>query len=315
MDRLKRAADLAEDQLDNDPTAGRDGPMLHARVLAAAAFAHAMRGRATPARHWAERALAIARAADDDAILLEALNARTMVAAYSGEFAELAQFGTETIQLSERLGDWWVFTMMEAGAALGDFAMGDVAGARARVDRAVRAGDRTGNPFAIAFAALSQGRLSGYEGRLEEARRSFAKAIAAYDRVRDVRFVLAARSDLAHALRKGGALDEAETLYRATIQEWHHLGNLGAIANQLEGFAYIAIARGDPIRAAQLLGAAEAIRVDAEAPRPPNERVEYEEAIEGLKTLTDAPDLDDAGAAGGRLALDEAVSLALSGAG
>jgi predicted ATPase/class 3 adenylate cyclase len=314
VDRLKRAADLAEDQLDSEPTDGRERPTLHARVLAAAAYAYALRGRATSARSWAERALAIARAANDDIILLEALNSRGMVALFSGEVAELAKFQTETIPLAERVGDWWLVTMMEAGAALGDMVTGDLAGAQARVDRAVRAADRTGNPFAIAFAALSQGRLSGYQGRLDEARRAFGQAIQAYEQMGDVRFVLAARSDLGHALRIGGALDEAEALYRTTIHEWQHAGNLGAVANQLEGFGYIAIARGDSIRAAHLLGAAEAMRERAESPMPWGERVELDAAIESLRTLADAPALDDAWATGGRLDPDEAVSLARSGA-
>jgi tetratricopeptide (TPR) repeat protein len=312
IDRLKRAADLAEDQLDSEPTDGREPPTLHARVLAAAAYAYALRSRMTPARRWAERALAIARAANDDVILLEALNTRGMVAVFSGEFAELAMLQTETLRLSERIGDWWIFAMVEAGTALGDMATGDLAAAEARVDRAVRAADRTGNPFAIAFAALGRGRLSGYQGRLDEARRAFGQAIEAYDQMGDVRFVLAARSDLGHALRKGGALDEAEALYRTTIHEWQHAGNVGAIANQLEGFGYIAIARGDAIRAAHLLGAAEAMRVRAEAPMPWGERVEYEAAIESLRTLADAPALDDAWATGRQLAPDEAVSLANS---
>jgi predicted ATPase len=313
IDRLKRAADLAEDQLDSEPTDGQDPPTLHARVLAAAAFAYAMRGRPAPARGWAERALAIGRAANDETTLLEALSTRTMIAVFSGEFADLAKLQTETIQLAERVGDWWVVSMMEGGAALGEIAIGDLAGAEARVERAVRAADRTGNPFSIAFAALSRGRLSGHQGRLDEARRSFGQAIQAYDEMRDVRFVLAARSDLGHALRKGGALDEAEALYRTTIHEWQHLGNLGAIASQLEGFGYIAIARSDAIRAAHLFGAAEAMREKAESPMPWGERVEYEAAIELLRALADAPDLGDALAAGRRLELDEAVALARSG--
>ena len=150
------------------------------------------------------------------------------------------------------------------------------------------------------------------KGHLDEARHWFGQAIRAYDQMGDSRFVLAARSDLGHALRRGGALDEAEAVYRETIHEWQHVGNLGAIANQLEGFGYIAIARGDAIRAAHLLGAAEATRVRGEAPGPPNEGVEHEAAIESLRTLIDVQALDDAWATGRRLALDEAVSLARS---
>jgi hypothetical protein len=49
-------------------------------------------------------------------------------------------------------------------------------------------------------------------------------------------------------------------LYRETIGGWVHLGNRGAVANQLENVAYVAIERGRLERAARLLGAAEMIR-------------------------------------------------------
>src|SRR4029079_15496757 len=52
----------------------------------------------------------------------------------------------------------------------------------------------------------------------------------------------------------------AEALYPETIDGWVHLGHRGAVANQLENIAYLAIDRNRPERAARLLGAAEAVR-------------------------------------------------------
>jgi predicted ATPase/class 3 adenylate cyclase len=313
VERLTRAADLALSLTPADPAGRRDQLDLEARVLAAAAYAHALWGRATGAREWAERAVALAREAADSRLLVEALNSRLMVATFSGDFAEVPQLGEETIRLAEANGDWWTVTMNEAGAALGDIAVGDLAAAEARLEKAMHAAELTRNPFALAFAELSRGRLSGFRGQLDEARHWFGAAIRAYEQMGDRRFVLVARSDLGHALRQGGALDEAEALYRETIHGWQHVGNLGAIANQLERFAFIAIARGEANRAAHLLGAAEATRERAEAPMFPIERGEYEPAIERLRGLTDAPALDEAWAMGYRLTTDQAVSLARSG--
>ena len=67
-------------------------------------------------------------------------------------------------------------------------------------------------------------------------------------------------SELAHVLRREGRLDEAESEYRETIRGWQLSGNDGAVANQLECFGYLAIARGVPVRAAKLFGAAEVLR-------------------------------------------------------
>ena len=90
-------------------------------------------------------------------------------------------------------------------------------------------------------------------------------ASARFAEIGDIRLGLAARSDLAHAYRRGGRLDEAEALYRETISGWVHLGHRGAVANQLENIAYLAIERDRPERAARLLGAAEAMREAADA--------------------------------------------------
>ena len=78
-----------------------------------------------------------------------------------------------------------------------------------------------------------------------DARRWFRGAAEIYREIGDRRFELVARSDLGHALRRSGELDEAEELYRETLGEWQRMGNRGAIANQLESFAFIALARHD----------------------------------------------------------------------
>src|ERR1035437_223386 len=56
-------------------------------------------------------------------------------------------------------------------------------------------------------------------GRLDEARRWYTEAIAAYHDLGDRRLELVARSELAHVLRRGGA----EALYREMIPAWRHL--------------------------------------------------------------------------------------------
>ena len=68
---------------------------------------------------------------------------------------------------------------------------------------------------------------------------AFAVAIQRFTELGDERMALASRSDLAHALRRGGRLDDALAMYRETIGGWVHLGHKGAVANQLENVAYL----------------------------------------------------------------------------
>ncbi len=139
-----------------------------------------------------------------------------------------------------------------------------------------------------------------------------AREVAAQGPDPSLRGLQARVLDLAHALRRAGSLDEAETVYRATLHDWIHVGNRGAVANQVECFALLALARGGPARAARLLAAATAIREQAAAPMLPFERIEYEAAIGTLRAHLGPDAFDAEWHAGRKLSLDDAVALALA---
>jgi len=127
----------------------------------------------------------------------------------------------------------------------------------------------------------------------------------------DRRFELAARSDRGHAMRRGGSLDEAEAIYRETIRAWQHLGSRGAIANQLESFGFVAVARGDFPKAARLLGAADALRQQVGASMLYIERAEYDRHLEQIRQSLDPAALESEWAAGRSMSMDEAIAFAL----
>jgi hypothetical protein len=123
---------------------------------------------------------------------------------------------------------------------------------------------------------------------------------------------LAARSDLGHALRRGNRLDEAMTAYRMTIGGWVRFGHRGAVANQLENIAYVAIERGEGERAARLLGAAETLRAAGDQPMAFDEAPEYDGFVERLRGILDPESFEAAWAAGRSMPQAEAVALAVA---
>jgi hypothetical protein len=102
----------------------------------------------------------------------------------------------------------------------------------------------------------------------------------------------------------GGAIADAEALYRETIPAWRHLGSRGAIAKQLESFACLALARGDRPRAATIFDAAETLRAVAGAPMLPHGAAECGRAVERLRAEAGAG-VGDGGS--GRSAADRAM--------
>jgi ATP/maltotriose-dependent transcriptional regulator MalT len=295
-----------------DSAADRGRALLVARTLAAAANASWMAGSASIGLPWAREGLEIARQVDDAQALGEALTAMSITTIFTGEVEGVAEWSQEAVRLAESIGAWSIIAFIESGLSQWEVERGDHEAAASRLARATLAAERSGNPEAIAFSALSRGRVNGFAGRLPEARRAFAQAIEGYSQVDDSGLVLVARSDLAHALRLNGAIDEAVAVYRETLHGWQHAGNRGAIANQLESVAFVALIREDNVTAARLLGAAEATREAAEAPMLPYERAEYEAAVAAVRERLDGPALASAWAEGRRLSTDEAVAMALA---
>jgi hypothetical protein len=164
----------------------------------------------------------------------------------------------------------------------------------------------------LGAVAIAQGRWLGKSGDMNGAAASFRVAVERFQELGDERFVLAARSDLAHAFRRGGRRDEARTLYGETIGGWVHLGHRGAVANQLENIAYLEIEDGRLERAARLLGAAAAIREAAQAAMAFDEEPEFAAYGRRLAETQDAATLAANTAAGRAMSLREAVAFAVN---
>lgn len=85
------------------------------------------------------------------------------------------------------------------------------------------------------------------------------------------------------------------------------------MANQLESFAFLALAREQGVRAARLFGAAEALRKVADAEMTSLERKEYNAEMLRLRETLDEAALSSAWAEGLQMTADAAVAFALSG--
>ena len=128
----------------------------------------------------------------------------------------------------------------------------------------------------------------------------------------DERLANAARSEIAHALRRAGRTDEALAAYRDTIRRWVRTGARGAVAHQLESIAFMDIDSGDLVRAARLLGAAASLRDASRNPMTSNEVPEHAANLERLRERLGSEVVDAELAAGRRLSMAEAVALAVA---
>jgi tetratricopeptide (TPR) repeat protein len=312
VELLTRAADLSRHLPAPAPGDQRDREILVSLTLSAAAFAQAMWGSAPAAIEFADDALARARATGDARALAEAYTAATVQAVFSGRMDEGRAAFREALKRQGEGGDPVMIISLQGMSAMEAAMGGDAANVEVNVAEIMETARRSGNPQALAFAALNAGRSLGYVGRLDEARPWFSEALGRYEEMGDRRMMLVARSDLAHVLRANGALEEAEERYRETLRGWHHLGHRGAIAHQLESLGSVAQSRAHPLRAARLLGAAEVLREQSGSVMLAFERAAYEPMAAEVRAALGEVGFAAAWADGRAMGLDAAVELALA---
>jgi hypothetical protein len=309
--RVVAAIAIARSRTIGNPAADPSDQALAGFLLGDAARIWAMGGQAQVALPWARDALQLADASGDIQARLVARSGIAVSTVFTGGREGVKPWFDESVALAEQSGDWWMLGM-SAGFAGASLAQYDPAAAEALVLRAEEAARRSGSPYVIGAVSIAHGRMLGATGRTDEAVTRFGIAIARFAELGDVRLGLASKSDLAHALRRGGRIDEALAAYRETIGGWVHLGHRGAVANQLENVAYVAIAQDRPDQAARLLGSAEAIREAADSPMAFDEEPELERFVAQLRTMM-PPDAFDAAWRDGRaMSISAAVALARS---
>ena len=154
-------------------------------------------------------------------------------------------------------------------------------------------------------------KLAFYRGDLAEARKHADLMLDLHKEMGDQLSVTGHQSGMAHVARQLGNFDEALSLYRETLRDWQKIGHRGAVAHQLECFAFIAKAQEQGERAVKLMSAAEALREASSSPMTPQERVEYDNEVASLRTGMDEKSFVLLWEEGRAMTMEQAIEYAL----
>jgi len=303
---ITRAEDSALDRNKIDPT--------HARAYVVLAILSVNRGEHHTGLIAANRSVAIARELDDKSILVHALAFVGFSSAFLGDVTLAFDSLHEAEDICRKLG--YREELAEVLQALVYVTM-EVHGPQAAEQL---------QAYMEESLALSQGsiapesavrtegllaRLAFFRGDLAAARKHADLMLDRHREMGDQLAVTGHQSEMAHAARQLGNLEEALALYRETIQEWQEIGHRGAVAHQLECFAFIAKAQEEGERAVRLMSAAEALREASNSPRTPQEGIEYERELAGLRTGIDEKTFVSLWAEGSSMKMEQAIEYAL----
>ena len=315
-DRIVAAIEIARARVVDRPDARPEDQALAARLLGEGARLWGMSGRASVALGWAQDAMRLADASGDAAARLTAMAGLAIAIVFSGragpDGTDVRPIFEGGADLAEEIGDWWLLALAAGFSGRQSRKLRPGWRSRPSCNAAIDAARRSGSPYAIGAVSMAQGRLLGRQGKTDAAVAAFSVAIERFMELGDERFVLASRSDMAHALRRGGRLDAALAVYRETIAGWIHLGHKGAVANQLENIAYLETERGRTELAVRLLGAADALREAADARMAFDEEPEYLASLERLRGALMPAAFEHAWATGRGLSQADAVALAVA---
>ncbi|MFN8539115.1 MAG: tetratricopeptide repeat protein [Thermomicrobiales bacterium] len=244
-------------------------PQGRVRALFAAGMLAHQQGDDAAARALQEEVLARARALDDRRMVAEALAELGHAAHREGDTAAaLASYG-ESLAIRQAIGDERGVALARDGLGRAALTAGDPEAARAHFlasqERFERLGDRTEGGRALFGLAMVE-RERGDDGA---ARGWFERGLARWREVGyepGVSLVLAYLGDIA---ARQGELAQARAWLTEGLTLALRQGTRQNIAYGLEGFAALAVAEGQPVRALRLAGSANALRAAIGAPLYP----------------------------------------------
>jgi predicted ATPase len=255
-----------------------------------------------------EPALACFRRCGDRWMLAFTLSMQATIHRQLGEYSTALVLLEEAHALSKEVRSRWIEanSLIEMGNL--SSLMGEHDAAIARHLEAEPLAADVGAPGLIGHVANSQGLEARARGDVEAALAHHARAMRIYRTAGGQGGEALALDGSGYALQELGRIDEARELHRQAFELGLAGRDLLAMALSVEALAGVAVAQGDPTRAALLLGAGERLRASLGVPLAGSERFSVDRSELALRNA-----LGDGGfsetVARGRMLTDEDLIL------
>ena len=301
---------VEELSITNNPDLDR----TRARAYLALAELSVNRGEHHTGQMAAKQSVALARGLDDKLLLVGALTFLAFSSGFLGDATMAFDCLHESEELCRRFGFRVELALVLQALA---YVTLEVHGANATdqlqsyMEESLALSQGSTDPESAVRTEGILARLAFYRNELDEARKHADQMLDLHRELGDQLAVTGHQSSMAHVWRQLGEYPRALALYRETLPEWQKIGHRGAVAHQLECFAFIAKAQEQGERAVKLMSAAEALRAASGSRRTPQEGIEYDRELEGLRLGMDEKTFDLLWAEGQSMNMDQAIEFAL----
>jgi tetratricopeptide (TPR) repeat protein len=259
-------------------------PTLRAKALTGLAYLYISFGDNINGKRVAEESVAIYRQSQDKSGLAYSLVILANPLDFLGEHLQAEAALMESISIARTEKNTFVLaSALENLTRVTLQLHGDMDAADGYADEAIHISQEAGMEWSTAVAHEMKGVIAHHRKNYDEARILFEKAIHAYTEINASFNVILAKSALAHLEREFGRYAIARDLYRETIVAFRDVGQIGAVAHQLECYGFIALAQNQNERALQLIASANALREKGGTPMTPDEQVYFDEQVRILR--------------------------------
>jgi predicted ATPase len=266
-----------------------------------------IRGHLSEGRHWLALALNLAA---PDAIRAKMLTGAGGLAWAQGDHAQARACYSDALALFRALGDRsGIARILNNLGVVAEF-LEDYPQMQTCYAESLALYQELGDRIGIARALNNMGLASVHQAEYPQAQRYYAEALALLRELGDQRTSAIVLHNLGEVALRQQDYTQAQYHYLESLALRRGLGDKEGIAFCLEGLAAVVTAWEQPLRAARLWGAAEALRTMIGAPLPSIERSAYDRTVAAGQNQAQAAAWAAAWAAGRDLALEQALDEA-----
>lgn len=282
-------------------------PAVRAKVLHVAGMLAENIGEFARPAALLEESLALYRKLDDGTGAAQTLVLLGRIRTDQGEYAQARALLAESLALGKTEQNIWAITW--GLMSLGDTAFSTVELKQAEqyFQQALTLCLEQEDRFAGAWAIVNLGRVAEQLGDDRQAQTNYLEGVATFRQLGQGRDSADVYLELGRLARRHGHAAQAQSYYAESLTVLGELRDKRRLPVCLEGIAGLASMVGQPARAAQLFGAADAWREAVGLPLPPVERATYERDLVAARTQLDEATWMTAWAEGRVLRLEQAI--------
>lgn len=228
-----------------------------------------------------------------------------------GELDRAKEYHLAALELRRGLGAQNAISQSLVNLAILAYWSGDYAGAIRYGNESIAVPSTDGNLRRNAYALDTIGMAQFKQSRLEEAMETLQQSAQLLQPVGDKRGIAMVLNDMGDVARAQKNFAAARGCYGEALQLCLQTGEKRRAAFLLESLAAVLSRSNGDLRAAKLLGSADALRQQIGTPLYDAERTDYDALMQHLRAVLSEAEFENAWAQGKALVLEDAIALAL----